>query len=244
MRNLESLTYTETDSLKKATPHHYRFAFWVMMKKELKLTLQKPMDALEPICFFILVVLLFPFALGTEPKLLARVAPSAVWIAALLASLLSLEKLFKQDYQDGSLEQLLLTSYPLAWLLLAKVFTHWLATALPLIVISPLLAYLLHLPYAAYPSLCLTLLLGTPVLSFVGAIGAALTVSLRQGGVLLSLLVMPLYIPVLIFSISAIESARLGLNDTGQLAILAAMLVACLTFAPILMSASLKVSLN
>ena len=244
MRNLESLTYTAADAHKQSAHLDYRFAFWVMMRKELKLTLQKPMDSLEPICFFILIVLLFPFALGTEPLLLARVAPSALWIAALLASLLSLEKLFKQDYQDGSLEQLLLTPYPLAWLLLAKVLTHWLATTLPLIVISPLLAYLLHLPNETYLNLGLTLLLGTPVLSFVGAIGAALTVSLRKGGILLCLLVMPLYIPVLIFSISAIESARLGLNDTGQIAILAAMLVACLTFAPILMSASLKVSLN
>tara|TARA_B100001094_G_scaffold333359_1_gene411084 strand:+ start:21843 stop:22577 length:735 start_codon:yes stop_codon:yes gene_type:complete len=244
MRNLESLTCTSVETLKTPIQISYRSAFWVMMKKEFRLTLQKPMDTLEPICFFMLVVLLFPLALGTEVALLARIAPSAMWIAALLASLLSLEKLFKQDYQDGSLEQLLLTPYPLAWLLFAKVLTHWMVTTLPLIVISPMLAYLLHLPAQAYPNLCITLLLGTPVLNFIGAIGAALTVSVRKGGVLLGLLVMPLYIPVLIFSISAIESVGLGLNDTGHIAILGAMLIACLTFAPLLISASLKVSLN
>lgn len=193
---------------------------------------------------FLIVVTLFPLSIGPEPQLLARIAPGIVWVAALLAALLSLERLFRDDFLDGSLEQLVLLPAPLTLTVLAKVIAHWLLTGLPLLILSPLVALLLSFNAATWQAVALTLLLGTPTLSFIGAIGVALTVGLRKGGVLLSLLVLPLYIPVLIFATSAIDAASMGMPISGYLAILGAMLVGSMTLAPFAAAAALRVSIQ
>ncbi|WP_421190861.1 heme exporter protein CcmB [Aeromonas jandaei] len=215
-----------------------------LIRRELLIALRQRSDILNPLWFFLIVITLFPLGIGPEPKLLARIAPGIIWVAALLAAMLSLERLFRDDFSDGSLEQMMLMPYPLGLLALAKVVAHWLLTGLPLLLISPLIAILLSLDMQSYLAVVATLALGTPVLSLLGAIGVALTVGLRKGGVLLSLLILPLYIPVLIFATSAIDAAGMGLPYGGQLAILAAMLVGALTLTPLAVSAALRVSLN
>jgi heme exporter protein B len=222
----------------------YRQAFFTVLMRDIKIAIRHRGDIFNPLLFFILVVTLFPLGIGPEPKVLTRIAPGIIWVAALLASMLSLERLFKADYNDGALEQMLLSPQPLAVLVLAKVFAHWLLTGVPLILISPVLALLLQLEANSYVALLLTLSLGTPVLSLMGAIGVALTVGLRKGGVLLSLLILPLYIPVLIFATSAMDAAGMNLPYDGQLAIIGAMLVAASVLAPIAIGASLRVSTN
>ncbi|MBL0609195.1 heme exporter protein CcmB [Aeromonas jandaei] len=215
-----------------------------LIRRELLIALRQRSDILNPLWFFLIVITLFPLGIGPEPKLLARIAPGIIWVAALLAAMLSLERLFRDDFSDGSLEQMMLMPHPLGLLALAKVVAHWLLTGLPLLFISPLIAILLSLDMQSYLAVVATLALGTPVLSLLGAIGVALTVGLRKGGVLLSLLILPLYIPVLIFATSAIDAAGMGLPYGGQLAILAAMLVGALTLTPLAVSAALRVSLN
>ncbi|MFQ2189401.1 heme exporter protein CcmB [Aeromonas jandaei] len=215
-----------------------------LIRRELLIALRQRSDILNPLWFFLIVITLFPLGIGPEPKLLARIAPGIIWVAALLAAMLSLERLFRDDFSDGSLEQMMLMPHPLGLLALAKVVAHWLLTGLPLLLISPLIAILLSLDMQSYLAVVATLALGTPVLSLIGAIGVALTVGLRKGGVLLSLLILPLYIPVLIFATSAIDAAGMGLPYGGQLAILAAMLVGALTLTPLAVSAALRVSLN
>ncbi|WP_076416810.1 heme exporter protein CcmB [Shewanella sp. UCD-KL12] len=222
----------------------FRQAFFTLLKRDLQIAIRHKGDIFNPLLFFILVVTLFPLAIGPEPKILSRVAPGIIWVAALLASMLSLERLFKADYNDGSLEQMLLSPQPLPLMVLAKVLAHWLLTGVPLILVAPLLAVLLHLESNSYGALMATLALGTPVLSLLGAIGVALTVGLHKGGVLLSLLILPLYIPVLIFATTAIDAAGLNLPYDGHLAIIAAMLVGSLTLAPFAIGASLRVSTN
>jgi heme exporter protein B len=219
-------------------------AFFTLLQRDLKIAIRHRGDIFNPLLFFIMVVTLFPLGIGPEPQMLARVAPGIIWVAALLASMLSLERLFKADFSDGSLEQMLLSPQPLAILVLAKVLVHWILTGVPLIIIAPLLAVLLNLDGNSYGALISTLALGTPVLSLLGAIGVALTVGLRKGGVLLSLLILPLYIPVLIFATSAIDAAGMNLPYDGQLAIIGAMLVGSLTLAPFAIGASLRVSTN
>lgn len=219
-------------------------AFLEVTKKELRGAFRRPSDILNPIWFFILVVSLFPLGISSEPVLLKRIAPGIIWVAALLATLLSFERLFKDDFIDGSLEQLMIAPYPLAWLVCAKVFAHWLLTGVPILLISPLLAVFLSLEPDTYLALFLTLLLGTPILSLIGAIGVALTVALRKGSVLLSLIMLPLSIPILIFSTMAIDAAAYGQSYTGLLALLAAMLVAAITLAPFAIAASLRVSVS
>lgn len=222
----------------------YRSAFSLIVKRDLMIALRHRDDILNPLLFFIIVVSLFPLGVGPEASTLSRIAPGIIWVAALLATLLSLDRLFKSDYNDGSLEQMLLSPHPVFILVMAKIFAHWLVTGLPLIFIAPLLAVLLHLHNDSYGALMLTLLLGTPILSLLGAIGVALTVGIKKGGVLLSLLVLPLYIPVLIFATSAIDTAAMNLPYTGQLAIIAAIFFTSLTLAPFAVSAALKVSTN
>ncbi|AZQ12984.1 MULTISPECIES: heme exporter protein CcmB [Shewanella] len=222
----------------------YRQAFFTVLKRDLKIAVRHRGDIFNPLLFFVMVVTLFPLGIGPEPQVLTRIAPGIIWVAALLASMLSLERLFKADYVDGSLEQMLLSPQPLYLTVLAKVLAHWLLTGVPLILVSPLLAVLLHLEDNSYGALMSTLALGTPVLSLLGAIGVALTVGLRKGGVLLSLLILPLYIPVLIFATSAIDAAGMNLPYDGQLAIIGAMLVGSLTLAPFAIGASLRVSTN
>ena len=218
--------------------------FWNIIKRELQIAMRKQAEILNPLWFFLIVITLFPLVIGPDPKLLSRIAPGVAWVAALLSALLSFERLFRDDYIDGSLEQLMLTSQPLVLTALAKVLAHWLLTGLPLILLSPLAALLLSLEISIWWALVLTLLLGTPVLSCLGAIGVALTVGLRKGGVLLSLLVVPLFIPVLIFSASVLDAAGLNLPYSGQLAILGAILAGVMTLSPFAIATALRISLD
>lgn len=218
--------------------------FLAILRRELKVALRKSSEIINPLWFFLIVITLFPLSIGADPKLLSRVAPGIVWVAALLASLLSLERLLKDDFIDGSLEQLMLLPIPLPFTILAKVIAHWLLTGLPLLLLSPLVAVLLSFDFEIWLAIALTLLLGTPTLSFIGAIGVALTVGLRKGGVLLSLLVLPLYIPVLIFATVTIDAASAGVDISGYLAILGAMLAGTATLAPFAASAALRISIH
>lgn len=219
-------------------------AFYLMISRELKIAFRRQSDMLNPLWFFILVVTLFPLGIGANPILLAKISAGIIWVAALLASVLSLERLFKDDFLDGSLEQMLLMPTSLHLLVLAKVIAHWLLTGLPLLLISPLLAVFLSLDWQSYQAVVLTLLLGTPTLSFLGAIGVALTVGLQKGGVLLSLLTLPLFTPVLIFATSAIDMASNGMPINGLLAILGAMLVSAVTLSPFAICAALRISIQ
>ncbi|MFG0834901.1 heme exporter protein CcmB [Aeromonas bivalvium] len=219
-------------------------AVLTLIRRELLMAFRQRADILNPLWFFLIVITLFPLGIGPEPQLLARIAPGIIWVAALLAAMLSLERLFRDDFADGALEQMMLMPHPLGLLALAKVTAHWLLTGLPLLLISPLIAVLLSLDLNTWLAMAATLALGTPILSLLGSIGVALTVALRKGGVLLSLLILPLYIPVLIFATSAIEAASMGLPYSGQLAILGAMLAGALTMTPFAVSAALRVSVN
>ncbi len=219
-------------------------AFAAILVRDLTLALRHRSELANPLMFFVVVVTLFPLALGPEKDILTRIAPGVIWVAALLAATLAMDGMFRSDFEDGSLEQMLLTPHPPTVLVLAKILAHWLVTGLPLLLISPLLALLLHLPGAALPVLLGTLALGTPVLSMVGAIGVALTVGLRRGGLLLTLLVLPLYVPLLIFAAGAVDNAASGLPVAGQLYFLAALLVLAVTLAPLATAASLRISLG
>jgi heme exporter protein B len=219
-------------------------AVWATLKRDLVLLLRRRSEVLNPLVFFALVITLFPIGISPDPALLAAIAPGLLWVAALLAALLSLDSLFRADYDDGSLEQLLLTPQPLALLALAKVAVHWLLTGLPLALMAPVLGIMLALPAGSYAVLAISLALGSASLSLIGAIGAALTVGLSRGGVLLSLLVLPLYIPVLIFGAGAVQAAILGDGVLAHLAILGALLALALSLAPLAIAASLRISIN
>ena len=222
---------------------HFR-AFSILLQRDLKLAYRHRAELGNPLLFFVLVVSLFPLGVSPESKVLQQLAPGVIWVAALLAAMLSLDSLFRSDFNDGALEQLTLTAHPLPLLVLAKITAHWLVSGLPLIILAPLLGVLLFLPAHAMPTLLATLALGTPVLSLIGAIGMALTVGLQRGGVLLSLLVLPLYIPILIFAANAVQSAAMGLDVAGQLYFLGAMLMLALTLAPLATAAALRISLS
>lgn len=215
-----------------------------LIQRELRIAFRRGSEVVNPLWFFLIVITLFPLGIGPEPQQLARIAPGIVWVAALLSSLLALERLFRDDYLDGTLEQLLLSPTPLPVTVMGKVIAHWLVTGLPLILLSPLVAMLLSLDMHSWRAMALTLLLGTPTLSFLGAIGVGLTVGLRRGGVLLSLLVLPLAIPVLIFASAAIDAAGQGLAIGGYLALLGAMLVGSATLAPFATAAALRITLQ
>ncbi len=218
--------------------------FWLIVRRELLLARRNRSEILNPLWFFLMVVTLFPLAIGPDPAILRRIAPGIIWVAALLACLLSLERLFQEDRLDGSLEQLLLLPQPLPITVLAKVCAHWLVTGLPLLLLSPLAGLFLSLDLTTWWTMVLTLVLGTPTLSLLGAIGAGLTVGLRKGGVLLSLLLLPLFVPVLIFATAAIDNASLGLPVDGYLAILGALLAGSLTLTPFAAAAALRISLQ
>ncbi|CAO96184.1 heme exporter protein CcmB [Erwinia tasmaniensis] len=218
--------------------------FLSVLKRELRIAFRGTAEILNPLWFFLIVVTLFPLGIGADPQLLARIAPGIVWVAALLSSLLALERLFRDDFLDGSLEQLLLLPVPLPLIVLSKVVAHWLVTGLPLLLLSPLIALLLALDFASWRAVALTLLLGTPTLSLLGAIGVGLTVGLRRGGVLLSLLVLPLAVPVLIFASAAIDAAEQGMAISGYLAILGAILAGSAVLAPFATAAALRISVN
>ncbi|HEY3488255.1 MAG TPA: heme exporter protein CcmB [Gammaproteobacteria bacterium] len=219
-------------------------ALGAVIKRDTLCVLRKPGHALNPLLFYVLAVSLFPLGVGPEQGLLQRIAPGIAWIAALLAVLLALESLFRAEFEEGGLELLALSPLPLPILVLAKILAHWLLTGFPLILLSPLLALLLALPAAAAATLMLTLALGTPVLSLVGAIGAALTLTVRSNGALLALLVLPLYVPVLIFATGAVGASMSGLAVTGQLYFLAALLVLALTLAPLAVAAAIRINLQ
>ncbi|MDF2181379.1 heme exporter protein CcmB [Neptuniibacter sp. CAU 1671] len=218
--------------------------FVAVLKRDLMLAYRRKSDLLNPLIFFLMVATLFPLGVSPEPQFLAEVAPGVVWVAALLATLLSMDGLFRSDYEDGTLEQMLLCPQPLFLTVMAKVLAHWMMTGLPLTLMAPLLGVMLFLPGEGMGGLMLSLLLGTPTLSLVGAIGAALTVGLRKGGVLISLLVLPLYIPVLIFGTGAVQAAVTGLPLVGFVALLGAMLVLGLVLAPFAISAALRISVS
>jgi heme exporter protein B len=219
-------------------------AFSLLLKRDLVLAYRRRAELVNPMLFFVLVTAMFPLGIGNDPKLIEAVGPGVVWVAALLSALLSLDSMFRSDYDDGSLEQFMLSAHPVSILVLAKILAHWLVTGLPLLIIAPLLAVLLHIPGSAIPTLLMTLLIGTPVLSLIGSVGVALTVGLRRGGVILSLLVLPLFVPVLIFATDAVKTAIVGIPTTAQLSILSAMLVGSLVLAPMATAASLRISLS
>jgi heme exporter protein B len=219
-------------------------AFLALLQRDLLLALRHRGELANPLLFFMMVVTLFPLGISPEEALLRKIAPGVIWIAALLAALFSLEAMFRSDFDDGALEQIALSPHPLPLLVLAKVLAHWLATGLPMLLLAPLLALFVALPAKAILVLELTLLVGTPLLSLIGAIGVALTVGLRRGGALLTLLVLPLYIPVLIFATNAVSAAAAGLPVDGQLYFLAALLALALTLSPFATAAALRISLS
>lgn len=219
--------------------------FWRILTRDLLLAMRRRTDVLTTLFFFVIVVSLFPLGVGTERQVLRVLGPGVVWVAALLASMLALERLFAADYEDGTLEQMLLTAQPLALLVLAKVAAHWLLTGLPLVLIAPLIGMQYHLPDTAIVMMMVALLLGTPVLSLVGAIGAALTLGLRGGGILLSLLILPLYIPVLVYGAGAVEVSTVEVADAEPyIMLLSAFLLSSLVLAPLAASAALRISIE
>lgn len=219
--------------------------FWRILTRDLLLAMRRRTDVLTTLFFFVIVVSLFPLGVGTERQVLRVLGPGVVWVAALLASMLALERLFAADYEDGTLEQMLLTAQPLPLLVLAKVAAHWLLTGLPLVLIAPLIGMQYHLPDTAIAMMMLALLLGTPVLSLVGAIGAALTLGLRGGGILLSLLILPLYIPVLVYGAGAVEVSTVEVADAEPyIMLLSAFLLSSLVLAPLAASAALRISIE
>jgi len=210
--------------------------------RDLLAALRSRADVLTTLIFFVIVASLFPLGVGSDTALLRMIGPGVVWVAALLASMLALGRLFASDYADGTLEQLTLAPQPLGMLVLVKVAAHWLVSGLPLVVVAPLLGLQFDLGTDALLVLLASLLLGTPTLSLIGAIGAALTLGLRGGGALLSLLVLPLYVPVLVMGAGAVEMASAGLGGQGQLLILGAMLIVAAAFAPWATAAALRIS--
>lgn len=218
--------------------------FLEVVRRDLRLALRQGSDSIMVVTFFVLTVVLFPFGIGPESGVLERVAAGVLWVTALLASLLSLDRLFQADYEDGSLELLVLTPTPLEIVVIAKVCAHWLTTGLPLLVAAPVLAVLLHMNADGFATLLLTMLLGTPVLSLIGGIGAALVLGARRGGVLLSLLILPLYVPVLIFGVGAIDAAVGARDATPHLLILSGLLAAALPLSPWATAAALRQALE
>ena len=230
------------------TAHHAEAsmssAFSALLRRDLLLAYRRRAEWLFSVVFLLIVVSLFPLGIGPGAELLARIAPGVVLIAALLATVVSLDSLFRSDFEDGSLEQFALSGHPLALIALGKTVAHWLVSGLPLVLISPLIAVWMNLPAEAMGVLVASLALATPILSFIGAIGVGLTISLRRGGQLLALLVFPLYVPVLIISAGAIMAAADGLPYSGFLGLLLAGLILSLTLAPLATAAALKISLS
>ena len=215
-------------------------AFSSLLKRDLRLAFRQGSDTVMVMVFFIVVVVLFPLSIGPEQKILARISAGVIWVAALLAAMLSMDRLFTADYEDGSLDLLVISPHPTEILVLAKVLAHWLTTGLPLIIVSPLLGIFLYLQADGFWVMIISLLLGTPVLSLIGAIGAALTLGARRSGVLISLLILPLFIPVLIFGVSAVDAALMGLPTRPQLLILGAFLLFATALSPWASAAALR----
>jgi len=218
--------------------------FLALIKRDLTLGLRRKSQIYQPLVFQLLVVTMFPLGLGSGAKTLALIAPAVIWIIALLASLLTLDQIFKNDFDDGSVESYVLTAYPLPLFVMAKVIAHWLLSGLPLVLFSPLIAVLLHLPSESYGILMLSLLLGTPIFSFMGSIGSALTMSLKHGGLLLTIIVMPLLTPVLIFGASSVVESSLSNSAVQPLLFLAGLLAMSITLIPFAAAAAIKINLE
>jgi len=219
--------------------------FRCIVMRDLTLAMRRRTDVLTTLFFFIIVVSLFPLGAGTEKMILMKIAPGVAWVAALLASMLALERLFASDFADGTLEQMLLTPQPIFILVLGKIFAHWLLTGLPLVFIAPLVGLQYYLPDEAVITMMLALLLGTPVLSLIGAIGAALTLGLRGGGILLSLLILPLYIPIMIYGAGVVSASATGTTDLqAYFSILSGFLILALVLSPMATAAALRISVE
>jgi heme exporter protein B len=219
-------------------------AFTALLRRDFLLAYRRRAELLQPLAFLLVVTTLFPLGVGPSPQLLADIAPGVIWIAALLATVLSLDSLFRSDYEDGTLEQMVMSGQSLTLIALSRIVAHWLVAGLPIVLLSPLLAMWMNLPDNGLSILIQSLIIGTPVLSLIGAIGGALTVSLKRGGQLLSLLVFPLYVPLLILATSAVSAAVAELPYVGQLGLMLAGLIAALTLAPFATAAALKLSLS
>ncbi|HKU71760.1 MAG TPA: heme exporter protein CcmB [Burkholderiales bacterium] len=213
-----------------------------VIRRDLLLAWRRRSDVATTVLFFVIVVSLFPLAIGAEPNLLRAIAPGVIWVAALLACMLSLTRMFASDHADGALDQMLLAAAPLGMITAARVLAHWIVSGLPLVVLSPVLALQFDLDQSLLPILVASLVLGTPILSLVGAIGAALTLGLRGGGMLLALLVLPLYVPVLIIGAGALDAAAAGLGATAYFLALGGLLVLAAAFAPWAIAAALRIS--
>ncbi len=219
-------------------------AFLAILVRDLRLGLRHRSELINPLLFFLIVVTLFPLALGPDKIALQQNAPAVIWVAAVLAASVSMDMMFRSDFEDGSLEQILLSPHSDTILVMAKILAHWLLTGAPLIVFALLLSILLYLPTAALIPLLISLLLGTPIFSLVGSVGVALTVGLRGGGMLLALLILPLYMPVLIFAVAAVNNAVQGMSVSGEFYFLGALLVLALTLAPLATAASLRIRMG
>lgn len=219
-------------------------AFSTLLRRDLLLVLRRRSEAVNPVLFFIIVASLFPFGVGSDTVLLTKIAPGVIWVAALLATMLSLDSIFRSDFEDGSLEQLILSPHPASILVLAKVVAHWLVTGIPVLIAAPFMALLYGLSGNALGILVVSLLIGTPILSLVGAVGVALTVALRHSGVILSLLVLPLYVPVLIFGSGAVELAIGGYSPAANLYMLSAIFALAIVLTPWPAAAALRLSLS
>ncbi|MFC4346444.1 heme exporter protein CcmB [Kordiimonas lipolytica] len=218
--------------------------FFGIVRRDVRLAWSQGGTGTMALSFFLIAVTLFPFGVGPEPQVLARIAPGVIWVVALLACLISLDRLYQADFEDGSLDDLALSPLGLTGVAAAKILAHWVSTVLPLVVVSPILGMLMNLPDGAYGTLLISLLVGTPALSLIGSMGAALTVSVRRGGVLLSLLVLPLYVPTLIFAVGAVD-ATAGLVDATQpLALLGAASLLALVVGPFVSAQALRLSLE
>ena len=214
------------------------------LRRDLLIAYKRKNDLFNPFMFFVLVATLFPIGISPEPEVLGEISAGVLWISALLASLLAMDNLFRADFEDGSLELLMLSPHPLYFLVLAKNVAHWLVSGLPVVLVSPLLAYMLNFPEGAYSTLMLTLLLGTPVLSLLGSIGVALTVGLGSRGLILAVITLPMSVPVLIAGTLTVSQTLEGASLSGYLAIMGAMLVAAFTLAPLASAAALRISVN
>ena len=219
-------------------------AFWLIVEREMRLSFRRPEQLLQPLVFFLIVTTLFPLGLSLQLSQLRDVAPGVLWVAALLSSLLSLDSLFKSDADDGTLEQLVLSGQGLTIIVVAKTVAHWLVTGLALVLVSPIVGTALGIPTSAFATMLLSLALGTLTLSWLGAIGAGLTIGLRRGNVLLSLIVLPLATPLLIFGAAATERATSGTSTAGALYFLAALCVLTCTLAPFAAAAALRITLE
>ena len=219
-------------------------AFIATLKRDLLISFKKKNDVVNPFMFFVIVVSLFPIGISPDSDRLSEIAAGVIWISVLLASMLSMDNLYRSDYEDGSLEQLLLSPHPLFFMVLAKNLSHWLVSGLPVVLVSPLLAYMLNLPQAAYFTLICSLLIGTPIMSLVGSIAVALTVGLGSRGLILAVITLPMSVPVLIFGTLSVQASLNNTSPAGYLALMLAMLAVAVSLAPLASATALRISVN